>query len=194
MIAEPRLRNGEKVLWRGEPDPAVRFTPADRFFIPFTIAWLGFAVFWTVVVWSSTTAPPFLWLFGLLFVGIGVHLTIGRFFAKAARKKKTRYVVTDQRAIVIDPLGTRQTEVNAPGRVSRIHPDGTHMDVAFGNELGPMVGFRGAASLRMYANTGLDDFAAMGPGLPIAFYDVADVAGLEDALHTSTKTSPGSSA
>ncbi len=68
-------------------------------------------------------------------------------------------------------------EVNVPGRVSRIHPDGAHMDVAFGNELGPMAGFRGAASLRMYANTGLDGFAALGPGQPIAFYDVADVAG-----------------
>lgn len=67
--------------------------------------------------------------------------------------------------------------MNVPGRVSRIHPDGAHIDVAFGNELGPMAGFRGAASLRMYANTGLDGFAALGPGQPIAFYDVADVAG-----------------
>lgn len=187
------MRNGEKILWRGEPDPAVHFAPADRFLIPFTIAWLGFAVFWTVVVRSSTTAPQFMWLFGLLFVGIGVHLTIGRFFAKAARKKKTRYVVTDQRAIVIDPLGIRQVEVSAPGRVSRIHPDGAHMDVAFVNEVGPMAGFRGAASLRMYANTGLDAFAAMGPGLPIAFYDVADVAGLEAVLHTAATPRPDSS-
>ncbi|MDY0830016.1 hypothetical protein SK224_12860 [Microbacterium sp. BG28] len=119
---------------------------------------------------------------------MAADFTVGRFFAKVARKKKTRYFVTNQRAIVLDPAGIHQAEITSPGRATRIHPDSTHMDVVFGHEIGPVAAFRSSASGRRYANTGLDGLAAAGPGLPIAFYDVADVEGLEAALHTFAGT------
>jgi hypothetical protein len=78
MTIDPRLMSGETVQWQGQPDPRVHFTRTDSFFVPFSIFWLGFAVFWTVAVSNSPNAPSFIWLFGLLFVAIGIFLTVGR--------------------------------------------------------------------------------------------------------------------
>jgi len=38
------LRPGERLLWRGQPDPKVRFTAADLHLIPISILWCGFAM------------------------------------------------------------------------------------------------------------------------------------------------------
>ncbi|WP_433675652.1 hypothetical protein [Microbacterium gorillae] len=54
--------------------------------------------------------------------------------------------------------------------------------MTFGVEQGPASGLPGARVLLVYANNGLDFFAAVGSGLPRAFYDVADVTGAEEAL------------
>ncbi|MEI3866143.1 hypothetical protein V6S02_03475 [Microbacterium sp. CCNWLW134] len=182
MTNEPRMLKGEVVRWRGQPDAQVHFTRADGFFVPFSVVWLAVSILWTVAVASSSTAPRLMWLFGLLFVAFGVYGVIGRFFVKAARKRRTRYLLTDRRAIIVGPSGVQQIDLPLSERTAYIHPNRTHIDVVFGAEVGPTAGLPGMASLRTYANTGLDFFAAIGPGSPIAFYDVADVEGLEDAL------------
>lgn len=185
MTTEPRLKKDEVIRWQGAPDPGVYFTRADSFFVPFSFVWLGFALFWTVAVAGSATAPRFTWLFGLVFVALGVFLVVGRFFVKAAVKRRTRYFLTDRRAIVIDPYGVREIALETASQVVSRPGDYAHIDVVFGADTGPTAGLPGMANLRMYANTGMDFFAAWGPGLPIAFHDVADVEGLDIALEAS---------
>lgn len=187
MTSDPRLTKGEVIRWQGSPDPSVHFTRADSFLLPFSIVWLGFAVFWTVSVGNSPTAPRLMWLFGLLFVVMGVFFVVGRCFVKSARKRRTRYLLTDRRAIIVDPAGVHNINLGAGQRIVSTRGDRSHIDVVFGADLGPLASMPGMASLGMYANTGLDFFAAAGPGLPIAFYDVADVDGLEDALDTTAR-------
>lgn len=182
MTIDPRLMGGETVLWRGKPDPRVHFTRTDSFFVPFSIFWLAFAVFWTTAVSSSPKAPAFIWLFGLLFVAIGIYMTVGRFFVKAATKRRTSYVLTDRRAIVAAPWGVSSIAWQDAQPLVQIRPGGAHVDVVFGMTTGPMSWMPGMSNLTMYANTGLDFFAALGPGLPLTFFDVGDVAGVRDCL------------
>jgi hypothetical protein len=169
------IRPGERVLWSGAPDPAVRFTPADAWLLPFTIAWAGFAVFWEVEAGASG-APVFFLLWGTMFFAMGTYITLGRFVVKARRKRRTIYVLTDQRAIVA--INDTTTEAPWPGRGRQVrrHRDGSHVTVVFDSRSGDDRGRwgRSASSMAaMYANTGME-WMARGRGIGVAFYDVAD--------------------
>ncbi|MFK4788174.1 hypothetical protein [Microbacterium sp. ZW T5_56] len=188
MQPDPHLHNGEEIQWQGSPDASVWTTRSDSMLVPFSVFTLGFAIFWTVLAASSTRGPRFMWVFGLVFIAFALYMVIGRFFVKAARKRRTHYFLTNKRAIVIDPAGTHYVGLATAQITSSIRSDGAHLDVTFGMEQGPASGLPGARVLLVYANTGLDFFAAMGSGLPIAFYDVADVTGLEEALAAREST------
>ena len=45
-----KLIAGEGILWAGRPDPDIYLTPADRFIVPFSIAWCSMALLWDGVV------------------------------------------------------------------------------------------------------------------------------------------------
>ena len=47
------IRPGERLLWRGGPDPKVIFGPEDLFLVPFSLLWGGFAIFWEIGVSAS---------------------------------------------------------------------------------------------------------------------------------------------
>jgi hypothetical protein len=97
---DKELLNGEKVLWKGSPNPKKIFTKADFLLIPLSIMWGGFAVFWEYSI-LSIRAPFFFKLWGIPFVLIGLYFIFGRFFWKAYRKSKTLYVVTNKRVFII---------------------------------------------------------------------------------------------
>ena len=42
-----RLLAGERVMWSGRPARGVMFTARDIFLVPFSVVWVGFAIFWT---------------------------------------------------------------------------------------------------------------------------------------------------
>ncbi|GEC98840.1 hypothetical protein KVA01_09950 [Kocuria varians] len=162
---QPHLRPGEKLLWSGQPDPRVHFMPFDAFFVPFSILWCAFAVWWTWRV--STDAGPRWWspLFGLLFVAMGLlYLVFGRFIVKARRKRRTVYGLTDTRAIVVE--GDRRVSdvrvKDEPAQV-RKNRDGVHVEVVFG----------GAGLQTAQLNSGMEIFSPGRPS-PVAFFDVAD--------------------
>lgn len=163
------LRPGESLLWCGWPDPAVRFTKLDLYLVPFSIVWAVFIVFWEIGASTSAGGGPFFAIFGIPFLAMGAYLTVGRFIVKARRKRRTLYVLTDQRAIVA--VGSDQLSETSwrrfPEQVYR-HRDKRHVDVTF--ESGAANGWpRGSMQL---ANTGLEFFARGQVG--IGFYDVAD--------------------
>lgn len=114
-------------------------------------------------------------------MAFGLYFVVGRFFVKAYSKRHTRYFLTTRRAVVVRPRAEAATDL-VPGltRITNVH--GKRIDVTFGANAGPLAALPNSAMLRVYANTGLDFFAAMGPGRPTAFYDVTDIQGLKAAL------------
>jgi hypothetical protein len=65
---DAHLVGGEKILWVGRPDPAKIFSKSDRFAIPFSLMWGGFALFWETTVILSGGGFFILW--GIPFVAI----------------------------------------------------------------------------------------------------------------------------
>jgi hypothetical protein len=88
------LAEGERVLWAGAPKTGVVFRPLDFFLVPFSMVWCGFALFWEYLAITQTDALLFK-LFGIPFVWVGVQMLVGRFFTDAARRKATRYTITN---------------------------------------------------------------------------------------------------
>ena len=109
------LDPGEKLLWAGRPRGGVRLRAQDVFLIPFSLFWGGFAIFWEYSVSTMTAhargpVPVIFPLFGVPFVCVGLYLIFGRFFVDAKGRERTYYGVTNERAIIIRGLFSRQTK------------------------------------------------------------------------------------
>jgi hypothetical protein len=120
MIRDPRdidwvrtrLEPGERILWQGTPNRRAFVFRGPLFIIPFSFAWLAFAVFWTVTAISSG-APLFFWIWGGGFVLIGIYFALGRFVVADLDARRTRYLVTDRRvAIRTGALSTEYQELS----------------------------------------------------------------------------------
>ncbi|PYY32965.1 hypothetical protein DEI89_11300 [Curtobacterium sp. MCBD17_030] len=134
-LATDELRPGERLLWVGQSDPARLFTGRDGFLVPFSILWGGFAIFWEVGV-LTTGAPWFFALFGSVFVLIGLHLIVGRFFVKRHRKRTEAFAVTDRRAFITNGRSSRETDVSRTDRDINWTRGRTHCSVEWGGSSG----------------------------------------------------------
>ena len=90
-------------------------TPGDWSAIPNGVGWLSVAVyaFWPTKAPEPLKSPVpfalFVWA-GLLFIGIGIYLLIGRFFADRLYRSRLIYGITDRRAIIISGLRRRSVQ------------------------------------------------------------------------------------
>jgi hypothetical protein len=174
---QSRLLRGERILWIGGPDPSVNFTGADIFLIPFGLYFLGFSTFWLTAATTDSHSGVF-GLVGVPFFLIGLYYVFGRFFYKRWNKRRTVYAITSERALAL--AGPRKTQaISAHGQAisTKRSRDGQHETVTFGPP--PTIGL--FSNRNRWPNTGLDFLTFMSP-LPVAFYDVADVQGLNAAL------------
>ena len=134
-LVRRELADGERLVWIGQP--IVRaLTPATLVPLLFSIPWTAFALFW---MWGASQASWLFALFGLPFVAVGVGmLTAPVWVARAARR--TAYVITDRRAIVVRPSAPSQLSVRSftPAELGslerRERPDGSG-DVVFTRDL-----------------------------------------------------------
>lgn len=172
------LATDEIVLWRGRPDVAKHFTKADPGLIPFTVLWAAIAGTGATLAIFSPTAPLVAKVLVAVFLGIGVYLVIGRFFVKAALKRRTAYVITNRRAIVARPQSQRDVAFEGMSVHLTTSGDRRHITATL-RPTGYRRRFFEFSGAEIYANTGLD---LLWPGAPLAFYDVQDVSGLRDAL------------
>ena len=103
----PYLDRGEKLIWEGSPAGGLKIRPSDLTASFFGLFFLGFSIFWVYMASSITRDAPgsggfglIFPLFGLPFVAVGAYLVFGRFLWKAFVRTKTRYALTDTRAII----------------------------------------------------------------------------------------------
>ena len=102
------LLPGEKLLWTGRPATGIKLRTSDIFFIPFSILWFGFAIFWEAGVLSG--GPSFFAIWGIPFICVGFYVTIGRFFYDKKMREKTVYGITPDRIIINSGVFTTTVE------------------------------------------------------------------------------------
>lgn len=105
-VLRDQLREGEKLLWSGAPEPGLHLQPGDGVRIPFSLAWCGFALFWEFSAITSSTSLLFP-VFGAFFVAAGLYFVFGRYLHAAWLAAGTRYAVTDRRVLFLTRKGVR---------------------------------------------------------------------------------------
>jgi hypothetical protein len=194
LLADDLLRD-EKVLWAGQPDPDILFAPADRFLVPFSLLWGGFALFWEISVIVALINGERhsgnggnLWFFvimGAPMVLIGLYFMFGRFFYKRLRKRRTFYSVTNKRVLILMTLFGRHLTASFIDTIATVEKS---------------VGARGTASLRFgssrpvgwwrwwrfgseYENTGLELLGWSRADTVPAFHDIRDASTVEELIN-----------
>ncbi len=98
QLLNDMLGSDEYIIWKGQPAAGNVLNKSDAIMIPFSIFWCGFAIFWVLGMLAS--GAGFMAIFGIPFVAVGIYLVFGRFIHQAYRRKKTEYIITNNRIIV----------------------------------------------------------------------------------------------
>jgi len=93
---------GERILWQGQPAQGIRFAPQDIFAVPFALFWLAIVVsiFASLIMGAATNIDPASFIIMPVFILVGLYMLAGRFVVDHFARRKTRYVLTNQRAIL----------------------------------------------------------------------------------------------
>ena len=175
---------GQVVLWCGRPDARVVFMPADLVLIPLTVIWTGIPILMGVTALNggSRMPPGIATAIIVAFSLFGLYLFVGRFMVKAILNAQTCFVVTASDAIVARgrtikrfPLHQHAVEITRTRR-------GGHATVYFGDSSGGGMdaGNLGLDFLALKYNQRLR--SRVWKAHDLAFYNVADVAGLMDCF------------
>jgi hypothetical protein len=98
QFCRPYIVAGESVLWKGRPEKGNIFTRKELVLLPFSLMICGFSLFWEYMALQS--GQPFVILWGLPFVAIGIYMLIGRYIQAAFLRDKTFYVITNKKLII----------------------------------------------------------------------------------------------
>ncbi len=142
------LTDGERLLWSGIPQSGLRLRPSDTFLIPFSLLWTAFAIFWEYNVLrahdigvGTQPTPWFLALWGVPFILIGLQMVIGRFFADAWMRARTKLAVTDRRILILTHVVStrvRSLELRTLSEMNLQEGSGGRGTITFGPAAGMM--------------------------------------------------------
>lgn len=163
-IIQKELESGERLLWAGTPKQGVVLKGSDVFMIPFSLLWGGFAIFWEFM--ALTMAPKaqnapdgfalLFPLFGIPFVVVGLYMIFGRFIYDSKKRKKTFYGLTDQRAIIISGVFSKNVKslnLKTMSDVSLTEKANGYGSIIFGQENQMMSMFMGGGFPGMGSST-----------------------------------------
>jgi hypothetical protein len=106
-VLQRHIASGERIEWAGRPGRGLKFRGRDFFAVPFGFVWLMMALNWEILAIRGGAPLP-TQIFGMLFVLVGLHLLVGRFFTDALRRRGTAYGVTSNRLLIVSGgLGKR---------------------------------------------------------------------------------------
>lgn len=110
---ESYLDPGERLLWSGVPAQGVRVTRkglgssfASLFILAFALLWTAGAGLGIISgAWRQAEGAMFWFMvlfpvFGLPFIALGLYGVFGHYFDDARQRARTRYALTDRRALI----------------------------------------------------------------------------------------------
>jgi hypothetical protein len=125
----PEFDRDETPHWTGQPRQGLYLRGSDAFAIPFSLVFLGFALFWTFGAMRGRAPLPIMKFAGVPFVLLGLYFAIGRFFHERWRRSNTFYAVTDKRIVIVEQLFSRTVTSVALHTLPEVslmnHRDGT---------------------------------------------------------------------
>jgi hypothetical protein len=114
------LDEGEEILWQGAPDGRLDFSGFWSVQTLFAVFFTGFSLFWVGMAFSITggmgdavgqVVHIVFPLFGLPFLGAGVYMLLGRFWADARLRRNSYYTLTNRAAYIgVDAKGKRSLQ------------------------------------------------------------------------------------
>jgi hypothetical protein len=103
-IIKSEMEPYERLIWSGQPKQGLRFQMFDIFLIPFSLIWGGGVIASFFAALFGEGAPPFVGLFLIPFLLVGLYFIFGRFLVDIYSRKKTYYGLTNERIIIISGI------------------------------------------------------------------------------------------
>ncbi len=157
----------EEILWSGKSSLKKWISYGDYMYIPFSLMWCGFVLYWewTVIRFQY---PASFHLLGIPFAIFGLYMVAGRFLYKYYKKKSSCYVLTNLRAIEAYEhkwFKRREMPVKEMGRMLRFVEKDGYGVIVF-NDVNP--------ALIMKLNDGMELFRRKTKSV-VGFYDIENV-------------------
>lgn len=93
------LREGERILWQGQPDDGIYIHPSRRATYTVGLLFVGIGLFFMLPLAVSQLILP-LMLFLVVWLGVSFYFVLSQSYWPAYKRRHTFYTLTDQRAIL----------------------------------------------------------------------------------------------
>jgi hypothetical protein len=101
-----QLSRGETLLWSGQPKQGLVFRLGDLYFV-FV---LGFTAFWLYMLTNTPAFPRIFLVAAVSTVLFALYMNTARYFVNSKQRAKTYYGVTNERAIIVSGLFSKQVK------------------------------------------------------------------------------------
>ena len=88
------MTRDERIIWKGKPQNPEKMNTEDKMHFFFGLFWLGFSIFWCVM---ASLGGGGVWMFGLIFVAIGIYIAFVSPAVNIYKRKHTCYVITNEK-------------------------------------------------------------------------------------------------